>query len=83
MECANDWQVLAAGGAGDNGEARADDSGIGALIEDHRAQALGSQAVSMSAFDALDEPVQTQAAQFVTHAARTDVAFFQPEHLRK
>ena len=37
----------------------------------------------MSAFDALDEPVQTQAAQFVTHAARTDVAFFQPEHLRK
>ena len=33
----------------------------------------------MSAFDALNEPVQTQAAQFVTHAARTDVAFFQPE----
>ena len=83
MECANHWQVLAAGGAGDNGEARADDSGIGALIEDHRAQALGSQPVSMSAFDTLDEPVQTQAAQFVTHAARTDVAFFQPEDLRK
>ena len=83
MECANHWQVLRAGGAGDNGEARADDSGIGALIEDHRAQPLGGQAVSMSAFDALNEPVQTQAAQFVTDAARTDVAFFQPEHLRK
>ena len=82
MECANHWQVLRAGGAGDNREARADDSGIGALIE-NRAQALGSQAVSMSAFDTLDEPVQTQAAQFVTDAARTDVAFFQPEHLRK
>ena len=63
MEGANHWQVLAAGGAGDNREARADDSGIGALIEDHRAQALGSQAISMSAFDALNEPVQTQAAQ--------------------
>ena len=74
---------LRAGGAGDNGEARADDSGIGALIEDHRAQALGSQAVSMSAFDTLDEPVQTQAAKLVTHAARSDVAFFQAEHLRK
>jgi hypothetical protein len=59
MECANHWQVLRAGGARDNGEARADDSGIGALIEDHGAQALGSQAVSMSAFDTLDEPVQT------------------------
>ena len=83
MECANHWQILAAGGAGDNGEARADDSGIGALIEDHCAQALGGQAVSMSAFDALNEPVQTQAAQFVTHAARTDVAFFRPDHPRK
>ena len=37
----------------------------------------------MSAFDTLDEPVQTQAAQFIAHAARTDVAFFQPKHLRK
>ena len=40
MEGANDWQVLAAGGAGDNGEARADDSGIGALIA--RADAGGA-----------------------------------------
>ena len=83
MEGANHWQVLRAGGAGDNGEARTDDPGIGALIEYHRAQALGGQAISMSAFDALNEPVQTQAAQFVTHAARTDVAFFQPDHPRK
>ena len=83
MEGASHGQVLAAGGAGDNGEARTDDSGIGALIENHRAQALGSQAVSMSTLDALNEPVQAQAAQFVTHAARTDGAFFQPERLRK
>ena len=83
MEGANHWQVLAAGGAGDNGEARTDDSGIGALIEDDRAQALGSQAVSMGAFDALNEPVQTQAAQFVTHAARSDGAFLHADHPRK
>ena len=81
MECANHWQVLRAGGAGDN-EVPADIR-HSALIEVHRAQALGSQAVSMSAFDTLDEPVQTQAAQFITHAARTDVAFFQPEDPRK
>ena len=37
----------------------------------------------MSVFDALDEPVQTQVAQFITNAARTDVAFLQPERLRK
>ena len=36
----------------------------------------------MSALDALDEPVQTQAAQFVTHRARV-MLFFEPKHLRK
>ena len=49
MECANHWQLLRAGGAGDNREARADDSGIGALIEDHRAQ--GSSMISVDEFD--------------------------------
>jgi hypothetical protein len=83
MECANHWQVLSTGADGDYREARADDSGVGALIEEHRAQPLGSEVISMSAFDALNEPVQAQAAQLVTHAARTDVVFFQAEHLRK
>ena len=62
MECANHWQVPREGGGGDNGEGRADYSCIGALIEDRRAQPFGSQVVSMSAFDALNEPVQAQAA---------------------
>ena len=49
MLCRSACATLRAGGARDNGEARGDDSGVGALIEKHRAQALGSQAVSMSA----------------------------------
>jgi hypothetical protein len=54
MKCADDWQVVCRGADGDYREVGADDSGVGALIEEPRAQPFGSQVVSMSAFDALN-----------------------------
>ena len=52
-------------------------------MEQRISRVMSRYASFVSEFDALNEPVQAQAAQLVTHAARTDVVFFQGEHLRK
>ncbi len=64
-------------------EARADQTGIGSLVEHHGGQSFAGEAVAVGFFDARDEPVQAQAAQFVADAPGADVGFWQPEHLCK
>jgi len=65
------------------GEAAAEKALVGAAVKQRRFKSGGGQAVALGLGNALDQAVEAEASQIITHSARGDFGWLDAEQLRK